>query len=137
MGRAGGVKGLDVEERVGPRPIEVAQHNVGSVVQSSAGALHELLKVATTARPLAVDVRRAEEGLKADDPRMDSGVVARARQAHAMPARAEVPVQRPDLTRRRVGDMRRAHGADSDVALAVHRRKEEEIDGSVSSQKFR
>ena len=32
VGRAGGVKGLDVQERVGPRPIEVAQHNVGSMV---------------------------------------------------------------------------------------------------------
>ena len=32
LGDAGGVKGLDVQERVGPRPIEVAQHNVGSMV---------------------------------------------------------------------------------------------------------
>ena len=56
---------------------------------------HELLESITAARTLGKDVLRAEEGVKADGPRVDGRVVARARQAYPMSARAEVAVERP------------------------------------------
>ena len=102
MGHAGGVKRLDVEQRVGLRAIVAAQDNVRAVGQAGTRPRHELLESITAARTLGKDVLRAEEGVKADGPRVDGRVVARARQAYPMSARAEVAVERPDLTRGRV-----------------------------------
>ena len=129
VGGAGSVEGFDVEERVGPWPIKAAEHDVWAVLQARTGTRHELLEVAAAARPLGVDVRRAEEGVEAHDPGVDGGVMARARQAHAVPARAEVSVERPDPAQGRVGDVRRAHGADGGATLAVDRREEKQVNG--------
>ena len=48
-----------------------------------------------------------------------------------------MPVQRPDPTRGRVGDVRRAHGADGDITHAVHRRKEEKVDSEGDRERSR
>ena len=123
VGGAGDIEGLDVKEREGLRPIKAAEHNVRSVLEASTRASHPLLKGAASVRALSVDVLRTEESVKAYRPRVDRRVVACARQAHAMATRgAEVPVQRSDLARGGVGDVRGAHGADGDVARTADRR---------------
>ena len=86
VGGAGGVKGLDVEERVGLGSVKATQHDVWAVLQACAWSGHELLEATAAAWPLGVHVRRPEQGVKANDPRVDGRIMARARQAYAMPA---------------------------------------------------
>ena len=98
VGRAGGVKGLDVEERVGLGSVKATQHDVWAVLQACAWSGHELLEATAAAWPLGVHVRRPEQGVKANDPRVDGRIMARAGQAYAMPAwAAPVAVERTVL----------------------------------------
>ena len=120
---ARGIERLDIEEREGLRPVKTAQHDVRAVLEAGAGAGHPLLQGAASVRALSIDVLWAEESVKAHCPRVNCGVVARARQAHAMATRgAEVPVHRSDPARGGVSDVRSTHGADGDIALTADRR---------------
>ena len=120
------IKGLDVDERIGVGPIEAANDSVGSVPQAKAGAGQELLKGAVVARALRKDAIRAKERVKACHQSAEGGVVAGGGAADAIGAGSEVAGDRVDAA---VGrrEARGAAGADGDVAIASHRREEEEV----------
>ena len=67
VSRRAGVKGLQVNQREGPQPIQSADHGIGPVREPSASALHELINGAPPAGPLGEDSRRAKERIEADN----------------------------------------------------------------------
>ena len=64
-----------------------------------ASSCHKLIDGAAAAGSLAEDIVPAEEGVKADHPRVDSWVMAGAAQRDAVAARGEVAIVWSDLTR--------------------------------------
>ena len=142
VGRAGGVKRLDLNEPVGTGPIEAKDDNVGSMGETSANATHPLgqplLALALVEEDGSITEARAQDHGK----RAHGRVVARPLPANADWASDVVPVGGENGgKRRRSGSARRREAAAmavGGVAVARDAREEQKVQregsGKVSAR---
>ena len=124
-----GIKGLDVDENEGVGPIIIVKDNVGRV-RDWVG-LHPLVNraLASVSAPLRRDTRGAKGRVKERNEGLDSGIMARRMESHAVRAADEMPVARASESVAQGLGNGGAGGAAGDVALPLRGRREEEIEG--------
>ena len=124
-----GIEGLDVDENKRVGPIIVMEDDVGRVRDGM--ALHPLVDRALTSvsATLRRDTRGAKGRVKERNEGLDSGIMARRMESHAVRAADEMPVARASESVAQGLGNGGAGGAAGDVALPLRGRSEEEIEG--------
>ena len=124
-----GIEGLDVDENERVGPIIVMKDDVGRVRDGV--ALHPLVDRALTSvsATLRRDTRGAKGRVKERNEGLDSGIMARRMESHAVRAADEMPVARASESVAQGLGNGGAGGAAGDVALPLRGRREEEIEG--------
>ena len=91
MSRAHGAESLNVDEYVGPRPVEVAEHDVRPMVEGGV-PLEPLVKIQPTLQPpmLTDDGAGLEHRLANGEKALDGGVMADLSEPDAVAARSSV-----------------------------------------------
>ena len=124
MGWSSGIKGLDVDENKRVGPIIVMEDDVGRVRDGM--TLHPLVDraLASVSATLRRDTRGAKGRVKERNEGLDSRIMARRMESHAVRAPDEVPVARASKgVAQGLGDGG-AGGAAGDVALPLRGRGE-------------
>ena len=129
VGWSSGIKGLDVDENKRVGPIIVMEDDVGRVRDGM--SLHPLVDRALTSvsATLRRDTRGAKGRVKERNEGLDSGIMARRMESHAVRAADEMPVARASESVAQGLGNGGAGGAAGDVALPLRGRREEEIEG--------
>ena len=129
MGWSSGIEGLDVDEYIRVGPFIVIEDDVGRMRDGI--ALHPLVDRSLTSVSAALrrDTRGAKGRVKERNEGLDSGIMARRMESHAVRAADEMPVARAsESVAQGLGDGG-AGGAAGDVAFPLRGRREEEIEG--------
>ena len=124
-----GIEGLDVDENERVGSIIVMKDDVGRVRDGI--TLHPLVDRALTSMSATLrrDTRGAKGRVKERNEGLDSGIMARRMESHAVRAADEMPVARASESVARGLGNGGAGGAAGDVALPLRGRREEEIKG--------
>ena len=124
-----GIEGLDVDENERVGPIIVMKDDVGRVRDGV--ALHPLVDrpLTSVSATLRRDARGAKGRVKERNQGLDSGIMARRMESHAVRAVDEMPVARASESVAQGLGNGGAGGAAGDVALPLRGRREEEIEG--------
>ena len=124
-----GIEGLDVDEDERVWPIIVTEDDVGRVRDGM--TLHPLVNraLASVSAALSRDTRGAKGCVKEGYEGLDSGIMARGMESHAVRAADEMPVARASESVAQGLSSGGAGDAAGDVAFPLRGRREEEIKG--------